>query len=91
MVADRLVVAELDGHVGGLAGLHVSLSIEYDEPAAKLSAIVVDEPYRRQGVGEALLAEMEAEARRSAEEGPPRPSACAGVPGTADGGGGFED
>lgn len=62
--ADRLVVAELNGHVVGLAGLHVSLSIEYDEPAAKLSAIVVDERYRRQGVGEALIAEVEAEARR---------------------------
>jgi N-acetylglutamate synthase-like GNAT family acetyltransferase len=62
--ADRLVVAELDGEVVGLACLHESLSVEYDEPAAKLSAIVVDERHRRRGVGEALVREMEAEARR---------------------------
>lgn len=61
--ADRLVVAELDGSVAGLAALHVSLSIEYDEPAAKLSAIVVDQAHRRRGVDEALVNEMEREAR----------------------------
>jgi N-acetylglutamate synthase-like GNAT family acetyltransferase len=61
---DRLVVAELDGEVVGLASLHTSLSIEYDQPAAKLSAIVVDERHRRRGIGEALVAEMEAEASR---------------------------
>jgi N-acetylglutamate synthase-like GNAT family acetyltransferase len=62
--ADRLVVAELDSEVVGLAGLHVSLAVEYDEPAAKLSAIVVDERYRRRGIGEALVAAEEEEARR---------------------------
>jgi GNAT superfamily N-acetyltransferase len=61
---DRLVVAELDGEVVGLASVHASLSVEYDEPAAKLSALVVDEPHRRRGIGEALAAAMEAEARR---------------------------
>jgi ribosomal protein S18 acetylase RimI-like enzyme len=61
---DRLVVAEVDGSIVGLAGLHTSLSVEYDEPAAKVSAIVVDERHRRRGIGEALVAEMEAEARR---------------------------
>ena len=62
--ADRVVVAESDGEVVGLASLHESLSVEYDEAAAKLSAIVVDERHRRRGIGEALAAEMEAEARR---------------------------
>jgi GNAT superfamily N-acetyltransferase len=62
--ADRVVVAELGAEVVGLASLHASLSVEYDEPAAKLGALVVDERYRRRGVGEALVAEMEAEARR---------------------------
>jgi GNAT superfamily N-acetyltransferase len=62
--ADRLVVAELDGEVVGLASLHTSLSVEYDAPAAKLSAIVVDELHRRHGIAEALLVAMEAEARR---------------------------
>jgi N-acetylglutamate synthase-like GNAT family acetyltransferase len=60
---DRLVVAEADGEVVGLAAIHVSLAVEYDEPAAKLSAIVVDERHRRRGIGEALVAAMEAEAR----------------------------
>jgi GNAT superfamily N-acetyltransferase len=61
--ADRLFVAELDRHVVGLAGLHVSPSVEYDEDAAKVSAIVVDERYRRRGIGEALLRAVETEAR----------------------------
>jgi N-acetylglutamate synthase-like GNAT family acetyltransferase len=61
--SDRLVVAELDGRVVGLAGIHVSLALEYDEPAAKLSAIVVDESCRGQGVGGALVAAVEEEAR----------------------------
>jgi ribosomal protein S18 acetylase RimI-like enzyme len=60
---DRLVVAELDSQVVGLAGVHVSLSVEYDDPAAKLSAIVVDERHRRRGIGEALVEAAVAEAR----------------------------
>ena len=60
---DRLVVAELDSQVVGLAGIHVSLSVEYDDPAAKLSAIVVDERHRRRGIGEALVEAAVAEAR----------------------------
>jgi len=62
--ADRLVVAELEGQVVGLASVHVSLGLEYDEPAAKLSAIVVDERCRRRGIGESLVAAVEEEARR---------------------------
>jgi len=61
--ADHVLVAELDGKLVGLATVHVSLSIEHDRPAAKLSAIVVDETHRRRGVGEALVAAVEAEAR----------------------------
>lgn len=61
--ADRVVVAESGGEVVGLASLHTSLTVEYDEPAAKLSAIVVDERHRGRGIGEALVAAMEAEAR----------------------------
>ena len=62
--ADRAVVAELGGEVVGLACLHVSLSVAYDEPSAKLSAIVVDERHRRRGAGRALVRELESEARR---------------------------
>lgn len=61
--ADRLFVAELDGQIVGLAGIHVSPSLEYDGDAAKVSAIVVDEAARRRGVGRALLEAVEAEAR----------------------------
>jgi GNAT superfamily N-acetyltransferase len=60
---DRLVVAEAGGEVVGFAVVHVSLSIEHDEPAAKLSAIVVDEEWRGRGVGRALVEELEKEAR----------------------------
>jgi ribosomal protein S18 acetylase RimI-like enzyme len=62
--ADRLIVAEAGGIVVGLACLHASLSVEYDKPAAKLSALVVDERHRRRGIGEALVAALETEARR---------------------------
>ena len=61
--ADTLLVAELDRCVVGLAGLHVSPSLEHDREAAKVSVLVVDERYRRRGVGEALLEAVEAEAR----------------------------
>jgi ribosomal protein S18 acetylase RimI-like enzyme len=37
--------------------------VEYHDPAAKLSAIVVDERYRRRGIGEALVMALEGEAR----------------------------
>ena len=60
---DRLVVAESDGSVTGLAQLHVSPSLEYDRPAAKLAALVVDSAHRGHGVGRALVAAIEAEAR----------------------------
>ena len=63
IVGDRLVVAELDGNVVGLAQLHVSPTIAVERPAAKIDGIVVDESHRGQGIGRALIAEMEAEAR----------------------------
>ena len=63
MAGDRLVVAEADGAVVGLASLHVSPSLEHDRPAAKLAALVVDERHRGAGVGRALVDELEAEAR----------------------------
>jgi GNAT superfamily N-acetyltransferase len=60
---DRLVVAEVGGDIVGLANLHVSPSIEYDEPAGKLGSLVVHEAHRGSGIGRALVEALEAEAR----------------------------
>ena len=56
-------MAERDGAVVGVAQLHVSPTLEYERPAAKLAALVVDVSHRGQGVGSALVEAMEAEAR----------------------------
>lgn len=61
--ADRVLVAEVEGKVVGLASVHVSLAIEFDQPAAKLSAIVVGDEYRGRGIGTGLLVAIETEAR----------------------------
>jgi GNAT superfamily N-acetyltransferase len=63
IVGDRIAVAELDGAVVGLAHLQVTPAIECDRPAAKIGALVVDQAHRGQGIGRALVAAMEAEAR----------------------------
>ena len=62
--ADVLWVAEDDGKVVGLAGIHVSASLEHDRDVAKLSELVVDQRLRRRGVGAALVGAAEREARR---------------------------
>lgn len=63
IVGDTVAVAELDGTVVGLAHLQVSPALEHDRPAAKVGALVVDDSSRRRGVGKALVAAMEEEAR----------------------------
>jgi N-acetylglutamate synthase-like GNAT family acetyltransferase len=60
---DRVVVADVDGQIAGLAHLQVLPAIEYDAPTARLAALVVDKNRRRTGVGAALVEAMEAEAR----------------------------
>jgi N-acetylglutamate synthase-like GNAT family acetyltransferase len=60
---DRVVVADAGGTVVGLAALHVSPSLEYDAPAGKLAAIVVEKAHRGTGVGRTLVEAMEEEAR----------------------------
>jgi len=63
IVGDRVVVAVLEEEVVGLAHLHASPTIEHERPAAKISALVVDESHRGEGIGRALVDAMEAEAR----------------------------
>jgi GNAT superfamily N-acetyltransferase len=64
LLADELVlVAEEEGAIAGLSGLRVERLIERDEPVARLTALVVGEQFRRRGVGAALVAAVENEAR----------------------------
>jgi GNAT superfamily N-acetyltransferase len=63
VVGDRVVVAELDGEVVGLAHLQVTPAIERERPAGKIGALVVDEAHRGSGVGRALVQAIEDEAR----------------------------
>jgi GNAT superfamily N-acetyltransferase len=63
VVGDRVVVAELEAVVVGLAHLQVTPAIERDRPAAKLGALIVDEGQRGRGVGRALVEAMDEEAR----------------------------
>jgi GNAT superfamily N-acetyltransferase len=63
VVGDRVVVAETDGAVVGLAHLQVTPALERDRPAAKIGALVVDAAHRGRGVGRALVEELENEAR----------------------------
>lgn len=60
--AVRVLVAERDGEIAGLASLHVLHLIERP-PLGRLSAIVVTESARRGGIGAALIERVEREAR----------------------------
>jgi GNAT superfamily N-acetyltransferase len=63
IVGDRIVVADSDDEVIGLAHLQVTPAIEHDRPAAKIGALIVAEAHRGEGVGRALVEAMDAEAR----------------------------
>ena len=49
-------VAEIDGKVVGFMTLHVIDWLHRPDPALRLGAVVVDETYRRGGIGQALVA-----------------------------------
>ncbi len=57
------VIGELDGRPVGFACLRLVPHLQGDEPYAELTDIYVDAPVRRQGVGRALVAQIEASAR----------------------------
>jgi GNAT superfamily N-acetyltransferase len=59
----RLFVAEVDGEIAGLGGLHVLPLVEHDELGCMLTAMVVRADHRRQGVGAELVGAVEREAR----------------------------
>jgi GNAT superfamily N-acetyltransferase len=63
VVGDRVLVAEVDGDVVGVAHLQVTPALERDRPAAKLGVLVVDEAQRGRGIGRVLVEAAEAEAR----------------------------
>jgi predicted N-acetyltransferase YhbS len=55
-------VAQNEGNVIGFMSLHIIDWLHRSDPAARLSAVVVDTNYRRLGIGRALIAFAEARA-----------------------------
>jgi GNAT superfamily N-acetyltransferase len=60
------LVADVSGHVVGLATAHAFSAIHVDHPAVYLTALVVAPSSRRQGIGRALVAQVEEWAKRHA-------------------------
>jgi GNAT superfamily N-acetyltransferase len=60
----RLLVAELDGGLVGIAVMQVTPVLINDTPTCRLAVLVVAKPARRRGIGRALTSAVEEEARR---------------------------
>lgn len=56
---DRVLVAEADGVVLGVLSLHWTPLLHRDRPLGRVTALVVDEAARGQGLGSRLVAEAE--------------------------------
>jgi ribosomal protein S18 acetylase RimI-like enzyme len=61
----RLLLAEIDGHACGLAGMDLRYSLARGTEQARITALVVLPECARQGVGRRLLRELEAIARQA--------------------------
>ena len=61
--ASWLIGAADDGVLVGVAALHVMPMLEVTGKLGRLGALVVDERYRSRGVGQALVAAVEGQAR----------------------------
>lgn len=57
------LLAELDGQAAGFASLRLLYYLGEDVPYAEISELFVSRSYRRQGIGQALMAELEVRAR----------------------------
>jgi N-acetylglutamate synthase-like GNAT family acetyltransferase len=62
--ASRVQIAEADGAVVGLVATHVVPRLDAELLSCRIVDLVVSEDHRRQGVGSALVAAAEVEARR---------------------------
>ncbi len=60
---DRVIVAELDGRVVGLAHLHIAKLLHVTGSIGRVMAFVVHADHLRQGIGRRLMSEMEDIAR----------------------------
>jgi GNAT superfamily N-acetyltransferase len=58
------LVAEEDERILGLAATHLRHNLQRDAPTCRLTALVVDEPARGQGIARALLDAVIADAER---------------------------
>ena len=66
LIRDKLppLVATLDKQVIGVCGIHRMITIHRDKPVGRVTIIVIDEEFRRQGIGKLLLQAAEEHLRK---------------------------
>ena len=63
------ILAEIDGHVVGFASVRLLNYLGEEAPYAEISELFVSAPYRRQGIAQALMTELEVRARAAGASG----------------------